>query len=64
MDVFDDVVDDVNHAIETGTINATMKLYGRGLMIALLFTLVSYTIKFVTGGGLTNVINSDTLNMN
>lgn len=61
--VFDaEAVDDALHAVQEGTMPAIMKLYGTGLLVAVLLTLVTYTLKFVAGGGLTNVINPGDFN--
>ena len=58
--VFDaEAVDDALHAVREGTMPVIMKTFGQGLLVAMLLTLVTYTLKFVAGGGLTNVINAD-----
>jgi hypothetical protein len=61
--VFDaEVVDDALHAVQEGTMPAILKMYGAGLLVAMLLTLVTYTLKFVAGGGLTSVINPGDFN--
>ena len=56
------VVDDALHAMQEGTMPTIMRLYGKGLLVAMLLTLVTYTMKFIAGGGLTSVINADNFN--
>lgn len=61
--VFDaEAVDDALHAMQEGTMPSIMRLYGKGLLVAILLTLITYTMKFIAGGGLTNVINSGDFN--